>query len=270
MFSTVVDVLSAIREIGTEYIDWSSQDTSSIILYSGIVEDNIAEADSIIQSKLYPIYGADTGTIFRPITPYCTVPFGHTSGSSSNTGTGRLISVQANYVAATPGYTAGYVLEFGAATTYGLLSTLEGAQTTTATSGGAIASDTSSTNGDVTVLAAAWITGTAWVSGDKLYFSYIDCYRILNMISKRLAASFTLNEVTVGQAPSESEIGRMWYNRAMSTLDRLGRPDAPDGMALTTLPSVDITPVQVDYPVDEWGIYDSSRAMTDRTTGYNE
>lgn len=272
MFSTVIDIISILKEAPSELINLSSQTTAEALIYSGEVEERIIEADSIILGKLYPIYGADSFTTsnYRTTTPYCSVPFPQYSNATTNTGTGRLLSVQANYVSATPGFTAGYILQFSSSTAFGLTSTLEGVQSTTSSTGLATSANATSTNGDVTILTTAWITGgTNFASGDKFYFSYIDCHRILNTISRYLAASFTLQNMIAGQAPSDSTFGVMWYSRAMMLLDKLSKPDDPSGMSLESLPAISVQPQQVDYPIDEWGQYDSSRASTDNTSGYN-
>lgn len=269
MFSTVMDIASIIKEAAMDLINLSSQTTQETLIYSGETEERIIEADSIILAKLNAIYGADSSTTsaYRVTTPYCSIPYPQYSNAVTNTGTGRLLSVQANYQASAIGHTAGYILQFSSATAFGLTSTLEGLQSTTASTGLATSANATSTNGDVTILTTAW-TGTP-ANGDKFYFSYIDCHKVLNTISKYLAASFVLQNITAGQAPSESSFGVIWYKRGMYLLDQLCRPDAPDGMTLTSLPSLSTQDTQVDYPIDQYGTYDSSKATTDLTTTYS-
>ncbi len=272
MFSTVMDVASIMKEAAMELINLSSQTTQEALIYSGETEERIIEADSIILAKLNAIYGADSSTTsaYRVTTPYCSIPYPQYSNALTNTGTGRLISVQANYQASAIGYTAGYILQFSSSTAFGLTSTLEGVQSTTLSTGLATSANGTSTNGDVTCLTTAWIAGgTAFVSGDKFYFSYIDCHKILNTISKYLAASFVLQNITAGQAPSESSFGVIWYKRGMYLLDKLCRPDEADGMTLTSLPSLSTQDTQVDYPIDKYGTYESTKATTDLTDTYS-
>jgi hypothetical protein len=263
MLSTVFDIQSMLREVSSELLNMSTQ--SSIIRYAGEIEDKIAEADDIIFSKLRPIYGDDGATTspYRTITPTCSSPF----YTSSNTGTARLTSVQTNYSSSNPPYTAGWFVTFSSSSVYGLTSTLEGVQSATASTGCSTSTNSTSTNGDITILATAW-TGTP-ASGDKFYFSYIDCYRLLNRLSKTLSASFVLNEIFVGQTPADSQYINNWYSMAMKILDRLSRPDDPDGMSLSSLPLMDLTPTQVGVAFDENGEYDSDLAMTDVTDTYN-
>jgi len=269
MFCTVVDIASIMKEAATELINLSSQTTQETIIYSGETEERIIEADSIILDKLRSVYGNDSSTTsaYRVITPYCSIPYPQYSGAANNSGTGRLISVQANYQATAIGYTAGYILQFSSATAFGLTSTLEGLQSTTASTGLATSANATSTNGDITILTGAW-TGTP-ATGDKFYFSYIDCYKLLNTISKYLSAAFVMQNITSGQAPSESSFGLIWYKRAMYLLDKLCQPDKPDGLSLESLPSFTTKDTQVDYPIDKYGTYESSKATTDLTDGYS-
>lgn len=267
MFCSPIDILSMAEEIGTEVIDLSSQSTAETIMFLGQVENKIIEADSIILGKLCSIYGNDNATTnnYRGIVPFCTRPFAQKSGHTSNTGNGYLLSVQANYQASSIGYTAGWILSFTDADTYTLTSTLEGSQ-----GGGDITANISSTNGDITVLIAAWIAGiTAWVAGDKLYFSFVDCKPLIYSVSKWLATSFALSTLRISQSETDSDVAKQLYTRAMRVLDALSDPDKPGGMKLDTLPTLDVKDIQIDYPIDEFGETDSTGHQSDRTSGYS-
>ena len=271
MFCSPLDVISLAEELGTEVINISpSQTTAQTILAMGQIENHIIRADSMILESLRPIYGADSATTskYRTITPWCTRPIPMLGAANPNTGTAYLLSTTANYIAATPGYTAAWILTFSSTTVYGLVSTREGLQSTTASTGLATSAAGTSTNGDVTIAVGAWMGTPA--TGDIFYFSYIDTYPLLHSISTWLATSFALEASYMSQSVNESNIGAQLFTRATKLIDKLQRPDDDDGLRLSSFSSLDMAPIQIPYPMDEWGGYVGGTSVgTDRRDTYN-
>jgi len=272
MFCSPLDVILLVEELGTEIINISpSQTTAQTIMGMGQVEDHIIRADAIILESLRSLYGADSATTsnYRTIVPWCTRPVPMLGAADPNTGSAYLLSVTANYTAAAPGYTAAWIITFSSTTAYGLVSTREGLQSTTTNSGLTTTAAGTSTNGDITIATGAWM-GTPAI-GDKFYFSYIDTYPILHSISVWLATSFALEATYVDQSVNESNIGAQLFTRATKILNKLQRPDDEDGMKLSSFATLDLSPIQVGYPIDEWGGYvGGSDVGTDRRDTYND
>jgi len=268
-FCSPLDIISFITELATDRIDVSEQPISRIVSYFGMLQNIIIKVDATIMGALRPIYGNDTTTAspYRTTTPWCTAPFPQFGGypEADNTGNGLLLSVQANYQSNSPGYTSGWKVEFSDGDTYTLYSFREGAQ-----GGGNTNESVTSTNGDITIASDFWEAGdTPFAEGDKFYWSFVDTYPLLWGLSRDLATSKILQSIFAGQFGQLSEFANNLYTDSMRILRRLQKPDGEDGLSLESLPSLDLEPVQIDYPVNEWGEVVSSRTMTDNTQSYS-
>lgn len=268
MYSTYWDVQSNLESIASEEIDISGQDVLNIVKFSGQIEDKIIDADSIINGNLKRQY-TTPGDFY--VSSWASLPVADKDNTST---TPRLISVYANNNATTSidPYTATWTIDITDTTStvslykYSLKSSLEGSQGT----GLFTSTDTTSTNGDVTILAAAWENTSSLTVGDSFYFSIVDVDPLINYLSKTIASSLALESIFTEEAPNESSASRVMWNKAISVLNKLKDPKGPDGMQLGKFTEYSGKSLLVSYKVTNLGEDNSPylETSTDAEEGY--
>jgi len=247
MYSTYWDVISEVENIASEKIDISEQDVTNIVKYVGQIEAKIFQADNIIDSYLKRHYSDFN------IDSWATPPVPDKDNTNISP---YLRSVYVNNTNTIDPYTATWIIEITSTATntlYSLTSSLVGNQGTNLQ----CASDTTSTNGDVTILSSAWENISSLTVGDKFYFSVIDVYPIINAISTMLATSMVLQSIYTEISPNASESAERMGRVAYGMLNRLQRPTASDGLRLDSFSEIDTKSLLVSYRIDDLG-YDSS------------
>jgi len=207
-------------------------------------ERAIQDADTYIISYLASKYTEDElrGTQALNTTLLLFPPIGKNADGDTNDG-GRLRHVTLN--TGSTHYTSVWKLTFADGTDYAAYSFLEGSQGTGANNG-----DFDSTNGAVTINSTYW-ENTSQAVDDVYWFSVVRAWRIINTISRTLAAAFLINELTGDQTPEDSVIGRRWYTRAVTWLEML----RSGKMALdaASQPTIDCSPIVMPYRFDRYG-----------------
>ena len=247
MFSSVWDVVSNIQSMATDEINISND--TNIIRYFGEIENKIYEADDIIRVNLLTYYS--TSSFYRD--SYATVPVADKDNTNNSC---RLRSVYINNTTAIDPYTSTWFIEITDTTStaslykFSLKSSLEGSQGT----GFLTNADTTSTNGDATILTAAWENTSSLTVGDMFYFSVIDVEPIINYLSKTLAGSLCLDSIFTEEAPNESGFSRTMWNKAMSIINKLKKPtDYKEGARLPNFAEYDGSSLLVSYKVNSIG-----------------
>lgn len=258
-YSTFLDVINENENISTEVIDQSSQGVPSIIKHVGNIETSIYRADSMIDGYLRRFYSIPTG--FDTVS-WATLPIAGRGNSLNSITAPRLGSVFVNNTSSVDPRTAVWKITFDSVSSFSLFSYLESNQGT-----GVTGTDATSTNGDVTILAAAWETTTSITSGDKFYFSIIDVFPLINLISTKLATSMILSSIYSEQSPNDSEQAVRLWREAMGLLNRLQKPFEPDGLRLSEYSAQDVSSISVAYKVDDTGYDQSPYLDLDDTNG---
>ncbi len=256
MYCTFWDVISESESIITDKIDVSGHDITTVVALVkriGQIEAKIYSADGIINTSLAAIYSNfDTTSWSTPPVP----------DRDNETKSARLNSVYINNSDDIDPYSATWIAEITTtASEFSLESSLEGSQGT----GLDITSTIVSSNGDVTILAAAWDNVASLADGDKFYFSVVDVHPIIHRISVMLSTSMVLKSIFTGESPNESAAALGLWDDAMALLGKLQRPFEKDGLQLSAYskPSTESYPVR--YVITDDGQDISPYLETDTT-----
>jgi len=257
LYSTFWDIVSAAQQIATEQVDMSEQNESltvfrSVIKFKAQLELACLSAKNIINAALECLYSeADFRRLEAPwITPPVHVV--------DNTGDWELISIGFPDPLPVPfePYTAAWTLTFSSASAFGAFSSLEGLQSTTVKTGGAVGGDFTPTNSNFVVETAAWFPGPAsFQDGDQLWFSIIDVHPLIWQISNMLATSKALREIYVAETPNLSDFAEDLWKKAWDMINKLQNPDDENGMLLYCMAQGNEThkSIPVIYGIDAFG-----------------
>ncbi len=250
-YSTFLDIINENEKIATEVIDQSSQDVADIVKHAGNLETYIYRADSTINGYLQRFYSIPTG--FETVS-WATLPVADRGNGLKSVTAPRLGSVFVNNSTTVDPRTAVWKITFTSTETFSLYSYLEGSQGTGLVPG----TDTTSTNGDVTILAAAWENTGSITSGDKFYFSIIDVDPLINMLSTKIATSMILNSVYNEEMPNDSEQAVRLWREAVGILNKMQKPFEPDGIQIGQFSGQVATSIPIPYKINPIGFDESS------------
>jgi len=263
LFSNWLEVHSMHHLLSNNKLRWSDDGSANVLdsVVKTIQEFDrvISDADAHIIARLASRYSEDElrGTQELGTTLHLFSPIGKKSDGTDNTsGSNDLQHVTLN--TGSELYTSVWKLTFTSTTEFSVLSFLEGAQAT-----GAKGSQYNSTNGAVTIEADYWETGTN-ATGDLYWFSVSRAWKIINTISKTLAASFLLTELTGDQSSEDSSVARVYWNRAKQWLDML--ESGKMSLDSSDVETIDVTPQYTPYQIDKYGnsLENSTVAITDQ------
>ena len=138
-------------------------------------------------------------------------------------------------------------LGISASATFALTSSLEGSQGTAGTTG----ADKTSTNSDVVIPATAW-SGTP-ATGDNFYFSIIDCYPIIWMLTTELSVVRVLENLYQQAEPGQITYDMKLKAKVAGILGRLNQPYEKDGLRLDSFTPISGQSIWIDYDVTDTG-----------------
>jgi len=257
-YSTFLDVINENEQIATEVLDQSGQDVAGIVAHVGRIETEIYKADGIINGYLRRFYTIPTS--FDTVS-WSSIPIADRGNGLNSTTAPRLGSVFVNNTATVDPRTAVWKITCDSVATFSLYSYLEGAQGTVLPG-----ADTTSTNGDVTIMTAAWENTTSVTVADKFFFSVIDVDPLINLISAKLATALVLNSIYSEQMPNDSEQGVRLWREGIGLLNRMQKPFEPDGLRVGTYSPYSIASISVSYKISGTG-YDESSYLQDSSLG---
>lgn len=244
LYSTFWDVVNSAQQISTDQVNISEQELWNIVKYKAQLEAVCLQSKALIRAALEDLYSeADFRSNPSGEIPVATAPV----ANLRNVGDTELLAVQVNN-SVSP-YTAAWQIKMTGATTFNVISHLEGAQ-----GSGTTAIEFTSTNGDITIPVEAWISNNAaFINGDEFWFSVIDVHPLIWSISVWLSTSFALDEIYTNESPNESDFGAKLFNRAKALLSKLQNPNKEDGYRLFAFGSDYVKSLPIIYDVNFFG-----------------
>ena len=217
----------------------------------------ITRTDARLKSELKPYYGSTLTTS----APYATAPvprFGNTA--SGNLLLQNAAGTETLTVSSSLSNTQVYTVTFTSATAFSVSSDLTGANGTGSTS-----SDFTTTDTFLTIPTELW-NGT-FFNGDVHYIRVYTHESALVQLSALLAANQVLNTIYTEEVPDASASAEKYLEQYRNQIRALQRGDAFLEKGLSTR---DISPVQLDYEIDEYGTDATNYADKDWNprTGY--
>ncbi len=261
-YSTFLDIINENEQIATEVIDQSTQSVPGITTYVGKIETEIYRADGIINGYLQKYYSIPTSF---DTASWSSIPVAARGNTLNSTTAPRLGSVFINNSSTVDPRTAVWKITADSATTYSLFSYLEGSQGT----GLVVSSDTTSTNGDVTILSAAWENTTSMADGDKFYFSVTDVDPLINSISIKLATATILSSVYNEQMPNDSDQAIRLWREGIALLNKMQRPFESNGLRVGAYSAQSVKSISVAYKISAFGTDESPYIETDINGEYD-
>lgn len=201
----------------------------------------ITRTDARLKSELKPYYGSTLTTS----APYATAPvprFGNTA--SGNLLLQNAAGTETLTVSSSLSNTQVYTVTFTSATAFSVSSDLTGANGTGSTS-----SDFTTTDTFLTIPTELW-NGT-FFNGDVHYIRVYTHESALVQLSALLAANQVLNTIYTEEVPDASASAEKYLEQYRNQIRALQRGDAFLEKGLSTR---DISPVQLDYEIDEYGV----------------
>lgn len=236
----------------SEYITSTVRDDSRISSF-------IIKADSIVRSALREIYSIESGLLESAAwngPPQASMSIEDVTG---NTTTASLLDVTIASTAVTETWT----LTFTDTTNYTFTGSISGDQSV-----GAVGSDSSPTNGAITVLAASWGGATA-AAGDIFFVTVYLPYAEIVACSTFLASGLLLKSVYQG-TDGIADKGKEFFDHGMDLLKALQNPYGDDGATLGSLGTGrDITPEGTNYAINYFG-HDVSKYGDNENTPWDD
>lgn len=219
----------------------TAQGTRKIVMHQGAVENIILQGDQVILAYLSSAYVNDTG--LRVSNSWATSPFAQMENSDTDA---KLIGVRVNNSTTVDPYTAAWVVTFSAATTFNVISSLEGTMIT----GGTTVADTTSSNGDVTFGSNGWVGN--FTTNDKFFFSVVDAHPLVWGLSNMMATASVVSTLFGEEFPNLSSQAESLNKRASKILQDLSNP-MKSGVKLSTYSGPSDSSTWVDYYINELG-----------------
>ena len=249
--SNFLDVVDLIPQL------YDPEENKFNVLTENEIRSIITRTDSRLKAELRPYYGSDLTTS----APYATTPiprFGNSEDGNillANAAGTATLTVSSSLSA-----TQVYTVKFTSGTAYTVTSDLTGANGTGAT-------DSSFTTTDTFLTLPTGIFNGTFFNTD---IHYIKCYQhepALVYLSALLAANTILNTIYTEEVPDASATAERYleqYERQVRALQS-GQAFLEKGLSTR-----DISPVQLDYEIDEYGVDATNYAEKDWNprTGY--
>jgi len=260
---TIIDVVSKFPKIVAGDINLDESD-STVVRYEYLINQSIIDASQEIIASLLPIYISESN--LEATAPWVGIII---SNKTNDDPKARLRICQAGADA----ITEMFMLTFSSSTNYTATGYLTGGLGT-----GTISTNfTSSGEGDL-VIPAADATGLfsgTFAGDDKVFISINKWNRMLATICTYKATADALRSIFFESSINdETNLIAKLSNHAKRELEKLQKPDVPDGSQLSTLPSRDLS----DQTTGDWdqrifdihGTPDTSDFMDDDLDSYSE
>ena len=232
--SNYLDVVDLIPQL------YDTEENKFNVLTEEEIRSIITRTDSRLKMELRPYYGSDLSTSV----PYATTPIAR-FGNSEN---GKILLTNAagsaTLTVAAGVNTQVYRLKCTSATAYTVTSDITGDNGTGANTGSFTTTDTKLT------LPAGIFSGT-FFNGDVHYIKVYNHELALVHLSSLLAAHEILNTIYTEEVPDASATSEKYFDQYIQQIRALQRGTAFLEKGLSTR---DISPVQVDYEIDEYGV----------------
>ena len=231
--STYLDIVDLVPQL------YDDEDQSFPVLAPEQMRELIIRSDAQLRGELRPSYGSDLSTSV----PYAVTPIAR-FGNSAN---GKLLLTDGtNSISVSTGasvYTQVYKFKFTSATAFSCESDLTGSQGTGATSGNFTTSDTF-----VTINSSLW--NGVFFTGDVHYLKIYNHESLLSHLSSLLTAQYILDTIYTEEVPDASATAEKYGDKYRFMVRGLQQGTT---FLEKSLISRDITPIQVDYEIDEYG-----------------
>jgi len=229
-----LDVVNKFPKIVTDSINLDETD-SPIVRYGYQINQSILDASEEIVSSLLPVYRSSSNLLASA--PWVGIIISNKQNSDP---TARLRICQAGANAITEMFT----ITFNSPTAYTVTGYLSGG-----VGSGTIGTDfTSSGDGDIIISSSTHVgtfTGT-FIAGDMIFVSINKWNRTIATIATYKATADALRSIFFETGINdETNLIEKLSNHAKRMIDRLQRPHDKDGLRLTTLPSRDLSDIQL-------------------------
>lgn len=260
-YATPLDLVTLFNQLVMQDLnlkDTNVIDPNDVIQYRYQLMDAIKKSSSIVESYIAPVYNG-----VPSVSPYASFPISNRNNDDPSAYLRGISGVGSDAVNEL------WKITFNSATNFTVEGDFSGGQ-----GSGTKSTKFTSTNLDVVIdpISDSGIWSGAFAAGDIIWFNTYNRHAQITTLTSMIAMSFVIDNLFYAEVPNELNYASILYNRAIAMLKRLQDPTNKDRGGLTlgsTMPTRDLSPIQVEYDINYAG-YDMTDYAADDTDNYQD